>query len=373
MDGSVATQRHAISVVVPVYQGERTLEPLVAELEPLTTPFTTSGGHEAVVSEVLLVHDCGPDESAAVMRRLAERHPFVRTVWLSRNFGQHPATLAGMASSGGDWIVTMDEDGQHDPAAIAAMLDTALDQRADVVYARPTNSPPHGAVRNAASRFSKRLIRASAGDQLTTDFHSFRLVLGEIGRSVAAYAGPGVYLDVAMSWVTRAVAVSPIPMREEADRPSGYSLRSLVSHFWRMVVTSGTRALRSVSLLGVLFAVGGGLLAVVVVIAKLAGALEGAQGWASLMVAVLVVGGTILFALGVVAEYIGVSVDMAMGKPLYLIVNDPADGPLGRRGRRSPGGAQDRDGSPPALQPVPSRAVTDDPLTARAGKPVGDR
>ena len=87
---------------------------------------------------MLLVHDCGPDDSARVMRELAP-HPFVRPVWLSRNFGQHAATLAGMASSGGDWIVTMDEDGQHDPAYIGAMLDVALAEQASVVYAsRPT-------------------------------------------------------------------------------------------------------------------------------------------------------------------------------------------------------------------------------------------
>ena len=78
------------------------------------------------------------------MRELEQEYPFVRSVWLSRNFGQHAATLAGMASSGGDWIVTLDEDGQHDPSYIGAMLDVALDEQASVVYARPVNPAPHG-------------------------------------------------------------------------------------------------------------------------------------------------------------------------------------------------------------------------------------
>ena len=55
------------------------------------------------------------------------------------------------------------------------------------------------------------------------------------------------------------------------------------------------------------------------------------QGWTSLMVVILICTGAILFSLGVIAEYVGVAVNMAMGKPLYLITQDPADGPLGRR------------------------------------------
>ena len=317
-------------MVVPVYQGERTLPALLAELAAFTEEFSSPAGHRLRVAEILLVNDNGPDGSAEVMRALALQYPFVRTVWLSRNFGQHAATLAGMASSGGDWIITMDEDGQHDPSFIGPMLDVAMAERADVVYAEPTNPPPHGVARNFASRTSKRLLRASTSDVNATQFQSYRLVLGEISRSVAAYAGAGVYLDVALAWVARKVATCPVPLRDEGGRPSGYTLRSLSSHFWRMVLSSGTRALRLVSVLGIVFAVGGFLLALYFFVGKLVWNLSSPAGWPSLMVALLVVSGAILFSLGVIAEYIGVAVNMAMGKPLYLIVSDPGDGPLGR-------------------------------------------
>jgi undecaprenyl-phosphate 4-deoxy-4-formamido-L-arabinose transferase len=249
-----------------------------------------------------------------------------------------------MASSGGDWVATLDEDGQHDPASIPSLVDAALDEQADVVYGRPTNPPPHGVLRNAASWAAKRLLRVSTGRQDATDFQSYRLVLGEVARSVAAYAGPGVYLDVAMGWVARYITTHPIQLREEGCRPSGYSFRSLVSHFWRMVLSSGTRALRLVSLLGVGFAIGGFLLAAYFLLARLAWGFEAPQGWPTIIVALLVIGGAVLFSLGVIAEYVGVAVNMAMGKPLYLIVSDRSVGPLGRsevvaspqRGRRPP-------------------------------------
>jgi glycosyltransferase involved in cell wall biosynthesis len=332
-DVSAPQGEHLVSVIIPVYKGERHLPGVIEALAAFTGDMTTPAGTPYRVAEVLMVNDCGPDDSARVMRQLEEQHPFARSIWLSRNFGQHAATLAGMASAGGDWIITMDEDGQHDPVFIGSMLDVALGQQASVVYARPTNTPPHSALRNVTSRGAKRVVKALSGGADASVFHSFRLILGEVGRSVAAYAGSGVYLDIALGWVAGRVTTAPVELRDEGqDRESGYSIRSLLSHFWRMVLTGGTRGLRMVSILGVLFALMGFLIAVFLVIRQLTHPAP-VQGWTSLTVVVLICTGVVLFALGVIAEYVGVAVNMAMGKPLYLITQDPADGPLGRRQR----------------------------------------
>ena len=91
-----------VSVVVPVYQGERTLDALVEEIMPFTSVQRTPHGQFFRVTDVILVNDGAIDGSSPVMASLASRFAFVTPVWLSRNFGQHPATLAGMASSTGD-------------------------------------------------------------------------------------------------------------------------------------------------------------------------------------------------------------------------------------------------------------------------------
>lgn len=319
---------HDISVVIPVYQGERHLSGVVDQLAPYAVPFVTPDGHSCRIGEVILVWDNGRDDSPTVMRKLAQQYEFVRTIWLSRNFGQHSATLAGMSSSGGDWIVTIDEDGQQDPADMAPMLDTALRQSAQVVYGSPRNPPPHGMLRNVASKGAKWVSGHLAGATEVTKYNSYRLVLGEIGRSVAAYAGSGVYLDVALGWVAAPVATCPVTLRDEGDRTSGYRMRSLISHFWRLVLTSGTRGLRAVSFLGAAFAVVGACVALFLVISRLLGN-DIEQGWTSIVTISLISTGAILFSLGVLAEYLGVAVNMAMGRPAYLIVSDPADGPLG--------------------------------------------
>lgn len=320
---------HSVSVVIPVYRGEATLAGLVAEIVPLFDEQKTDRGHRFRVTEVLLVYDNGPDRSDVEIRRLSDQYKPVRPVWLSRNFGQHSATLAGMASAGGDWIVTMDEDGQHNPRYIADLLDKAMSAQASLVYAEPTNPPPHGPFRNAASRGAKWLFGTFLAGGSVSSFQSYRLVLGGLGRSVAAYAGAGVYLDVALGWVSGRVSQTAVALRQEGNRPSGYSFRRLLSHFWRLVLSSGTRGLRVVSGAGVVIGLVGLAAAFFVVFAEATQWIS-VEGWASVMVVLLLGLGAILFSLGMIAEYLGVSVNMAMGKPPYLIVGDPADGPLGR-------------------------------------------
>src|SRR5664279_369288 len=167
---------HRVSIVIPVYQGELTLGALVQEIAPLTLPTRTAAGNEFQVIEVLLVNDHGPDRSDEVIRELAAAHDFIRPVWLSRNFGQHPATMAGMASSSGDWIVTMDEDGQHNPAEIGDFLDVALTQGAQLVYADPVNPAPHNMMRNGSSRLAKWVFSTFLTGRSESTFQSYRMV-----------------------------------------------------------------------------------------------------------------------------------------------------------------------------------------------------
>lgn len=313
-----------MSVVIPVYRGERTLPALLAELEGLTHAQRTPQGKEFRIQEVLLVWDRGPGRSDQTLRALAKQYPWVKPIWLSRNFGQHAATLAGMTSSGGDWIVTMDEDGQQDPAFIPAMLDAAYESQAQLVYGTPSNPPPHSFLRNAGSKFAKRLFAGSLADGDFAEFNSYRLILGEVGRSVAAYTGNGVYLDVALSWVVADVTTYPVVARQEGREATNYGYSRLFSHFGRLIVSSGTRPLIFVSWLGVLFVLLGAAVSIWVLYQRITGELIIA-GWASTFIALMLIGGAVLLSLGIIAQYVGAATNMSLGKPLYVVVRDPAD------------------------------------------------
>jgi undecaprenyl-phosphate 4-deoxy-4-formamido-L-arabinose transferase len=256
------------------------------------------------------------------MKAIAERHPFVTPLWLSRNYGQHPATLAGMASSTGEWVVTLDEDGQHDPTDIGAMIDLAEESGSQLIYARPTNPAPKSWWRNLGSFSVKALGRLLAGSREIEYFSSFRLMRGEIARSLAAYCGQGVYLDVALSWVVDKRSFQPVTFRVERGRESGYSLVRLVSHFWRFILTVGTRPLRIIAVLGTVSIFAALAISAYAVWGKFAHEVP-IQGWTSLMIVVCFFSGLILFSLGVIAEYLAMTLTMAMGRPLYLIVSGP--------------------------------------------------
>lgn len=311
-----------VSVVIPVYCGEKTLPILIEEIAPLTFGQLTPGGIRYGICEVILVHDCGSDRSDIVLEALANQYSFVRPVWLTRNYGQHAATMAGMASATGDWVATIDEDGQQDIADIGRMLDTAISSSFQLVYAQPINPPPHGWLRNILSRIAKATTAKLLGNSKMGKFNSFRLVDGEIARTLAAYCGNGVYLDVGLFWITGRIGHCPVKLRNELGRPSGYSYLKLFGHFWRLILTTGTRPLRLITLMGF------GSLAIALAISGYA--IYGkfftnipVQGWTSLLIVVSFFSGVTLTSLGVIAEYLAVTMGIVMGKPLYVVSTKP--------------------------------------------------
>jgi len=318
--------------VIPVYRGEETLNELVSEILPLCQVQRTPEKHAYVVKEIVLVHDHGPDGSEDVIHTLAANFEVIRPVWLSRNFGQHPATIAGIAATGSDWVVTLDEDGQFNPADIPLLLDVAMNAKAPLVYGAASSSPPHSGFRNLASLLTKRVLGKLLIGSEMAEFTSFRLLLGEIGRSVAAYAGSGVYLDVALGWMVSNHRVVKVKFRSERRTQSGYTTRTLLSHFWRLVLSSGTRPLRIVSYAGVFAAIAGVVLSVLVIVRRFMYGFP--VGFTSVFVLLLIIGGIMLIALGIVAEYVGLIVRTSIGRPLYLAQADPRSGPLNRAPER---------------------------------------
>jgi hypothetical protein len=217
----------------------------------------------------------------------------------------------------------MDEDGQQDPSFIGPMLDGAYEQGAQLVYGKPTNPPPHGALRNAGSKLAKGIFVRFLADQKFEEFNSYRLILGEVGRSVAAYTGTGVYLDVALSWVVADVTTCPVVARAEGRPAGSYNYVRLFSHFGRLVVSSGTKPLFFVTFIGIAFVIIGGLAALWVAYERIVGDLP-VSGWASMFIALMIVGGAVMLSLGIIAQYIGAATNMSLGKPLYVVVRDPA-------------------------------------------------
>lgn len=311
-----------VSVVIPVYAGEDTLSRLMDEILPLTTLQHSGGGLIYCVKEVILVHDCGPDLSHKTIQNLASQFSFVIPVWLTKNFGQHAATLAGLQVTASKWVVTMDEDGQQNPNEIKNMLDFAIEHAYQVVYGKPINPPPHGFVRNFFSKLAKKISSGILGNKGLGSFNSYRLIDGEVARTLASFCKNGVYLDVGLSWIVGRVGHYPLYVRGEWGRSSSYSYLKLMQHFWGLVLTTGTRPLRLITFVGILsifLALG---LSAYAIYGKYVGSIP-VEGWTSLVIVVAFSSGTILASLGVISEYLAVTTSIAMGRPLFVISSSP--------------------------------------------------
>ena len=221
-----------LSTVTPVYQGEKYLRDLVAQLLVLKTSLEAEGC-PVVLSEAIFVDDGSIDQSSVVLAELQGVHPWVKVIQLSRNFGQHPATIAGILHSGGDWVATLDEDLQHPPEKLPRLLKQAIAGSLDVVYAHPEGSVHGSAMRDTLSRLYKRMLSQLSGNPHVRQFNSFRMLRGSVARAAAALCGHETYLDVSLCWFTNRIGSVSLPLRDIrylADKKSGYNFWSLLRH-----------------------------------------------------------------------------------------------------------------------------------------------
>lgn len=228
----------SLSIVVPVYRGELFLERLVAEIDDLRDVLLEADS-PITLDRATFVDDGAVDGSAALLEHLAGRHPWIGILHLPQNSGQHAATAAGIGRSAGDWIATLDEDLQHRPHNLLALLSAATSASADIAYAAPLGAVHRTFYRDVTSRTAKRWISLLSGNPNVRHFNSFRVVRGEVARATAAIFQGDTYLDIAFSWFTDrvlAVPVSLVDRRDLAGQASGYGLLSLARHAQRMIV-----------------------------------------------------------------------------------------------------------------------------------------
>jgi polyisoprenyl-phosphate glycosyltransferase len=317
-----------LSTVIPVYRGERYLSELVAALAAVRTQLRESG-IPLVLTEAIFVDDAAIDRSPSILDDLAGRNSWVRVVHLSRNYGQHPASIAGILHSSGDWVATLDEDLQHHPRDLLELLRHAVSQSLDVVYARPKAQVHRSLFRDQGSRLFKGLVARITTTPHARDFNSFRLIRGSIARAAAAVAGYDTYLDAALGWFTARTGALPLDLLDQryiVERSSGYGVRSLVEHGRRMALSAEPRILRLASATG-FFAVSAALLTALGIlgIKLFAPHLVQVGGWTSLILVTLFFGGLTTFLVGMVLEFLAPLALQAKGKPTFFVVDRSRD------------------------------------------------
>lgn len=303
-----------LSVVVPVYRSRDCLGPLLDRLEAVMGPAGLGPGD----FEVVLVNDGSPDDSWSEIVRLSSSRPCIRGVSLSRNFGQHNATMAGLRESRGRYVVVMDDDLQHPPEAVPAILEKLRDG-ADVCYTTYRDRQ-HAVWKVLGSRandlFATWLLDKPRGLYLS----SFKGMNRMIVEAVCCYDGPFTYIDGLILDVTRNVESIEIQHTSRLAGKGNYNLRRSFSLWLRMVTSFSVLPLRLASLAGGLMGLlAAGLSCYLAVQVMRYG--TPVPGWASTMVAILMVGSVQLIAIGLIGEYVGRAYLRLNNSPQYVVRN----------------------------------------------------
>jgi undecaprenyl-phosphate 4-deoxy-4-formamido-L-arabinose transferase len=284
----------ALSVVVPVYNGAATVGALVGALGALDVP----GG-----LEIVLVNDGSPDTSGDVCRALLRTSAVPLTyVEHARNYGEHNAVMTGLRHARGDFVITMDDDLQNPPEEVVRLFLHTRDGGYDVVYTRYAEKK-HEGWRNLGSRFANRVADMLLDKPRGLYLSSFRCMSRLVVDGITRYEGPYPYVDGLIMQVTQRLGSLEVKHLPRAEGVSNYTIRRLVRLWLNLAVNFSLLPLRLAVFAGVAMAALGGLGALLVILAALAG--EQPQGWASTMVVILLLSGVQFVILGILGEYLG--------------------------------------------------------------------
>jgi polyisoprenyl-phosphate glycosyltransferase len=286
-----------LSVVIPVYGSAAILPSLVEQLGHMLNEHF---GQERF--EVVLVHDCGPDNAWSIIELLSSSLPWLRGLELRKNAGQHNAIMAGLQFAQGKYIITMDDDLQHSPSDIPRIV-KVLRSGVDLCYVQ-FESRQHAVWKRLGSWFNdfvaRRLLRKPKGLYLSP----FRGLVRDVRDEALRYEGPFVYLDGLLLQSTDNIETIIAKHHARSDGRSGYSLRKSISLWLQMATSFSIAPLRLVSIAGIGASALAFVLAAIVLYQKLQ--TPGmAVGWPSLIITILFIGGLQLLALGAIGEYTG--------------------------------------------------------------------
>jgi glycosyltransferase involved in cell wall biosynthesis len=285
----------ALSFVIPMYNASQTIEAVVRDIERFDVP----GGHE-----IVLVDDCGGDDTVEVCRRLVStaRVP-VTVIAHARNFGEHNAVLTGWRQARGRHIVNLDDDGQNPPSEALRLWQHAVTTGKDVVYGA-YETKRHSAFRNFGSWLTNRMTDWALDKPPGFYLSSFRCVSRFIAQQVIPYAGPYPYIDGLLLQVTQSIDSIKVSHEARHVGRSGYTLRRLIRLWLSAWVNFSLLPLRLATMAGFATALAG-LIAFVVVLWLWSVGRGPAYGFGWIMSALLIFSGLQLVMLGLIGEYLG--------------------------------------------------------------------
>ena len=296
------------SVVVPVFNSELSLRELFHDI---LSAIESSGD----TVEVILVDDGSTDRSWEVIRELKQANPEkIIAITLSKNYGQHNATLCGMGFAKGKFIFTLDDDLQTPPEEMLKLIERQKESNADLVYGIP-ESRQHSNFRKAGSlslKKSSKLLHGTPGDG-----SSFRMIHADLVKKIMEHHQHFIFLDEILFWYTDDIVFTEVRHLPRKHNTSGYSIRKLIRMIANILLFYTMIPLKILVFGGFTVSLITFVYGLYFIFKKLV--FDVPLGYTSMIVTILFSTSIILFSLGIIGEYLRRIYQIQNRKPPYSI------------------------------------------------------
>lgn len=298
-----------LSIVSPVYHGEKMLKELVARIHKAISPITAD-------YEILLVNDCSPDNSWKKICDICSRDKKVKGINLSRNFGQPYAITAGLTYSCGNYVAVIDCDLQNKPEDLPALYEKAKEGY-DIVSARRVVRDDTFLKRMSSAVFHKvyDFLSGFHTDKAIAEFGIYSRKIVKAYCDIPEYSRSFVELIHTLGFKKSSVDVYH---DHRLEGKSSYNLRRLLRLSYNSIISNSNRPLHLAVGIGFMMSALSFLMAIYNIFAKYAGWNE-VEGYTSTIFSIWFVGGVLLFMMGILGLYIGKIFDQVKGRPVFTV------------------------------------------------------
>jgi len=301
-----------LSVVIPVYNSEKTIEKVVNQIE-----IAISKLNSKFDLEIILVNDYSKDNSLEVCKDICKHKSFVKLISFSKNFGQHNALMAGIKVAAGDYIISMDDDLQTPPDEMGKLIDELEKNNYDVVFAK-YKTENKSIFRVFGSFVNDRMANILAEKPKNVTINSYFIMKKYIANEIIKYGHAYPYMGGLIFRVTQNVGNILIQHRDRKIGKSNYTLKKLLQLWFNGFTNFSVQPLRISSVFGLFFSITGFVYLLIIIIRKIIN--PGIPvGWTSIMAGIIFFGGIQLLSIGLLGEYIGRLFLSINKKPQYVI------------------------------------------------------
>jgi dolichol-phosphate mannosyltransferase len=299
-----------LSVVIPVFNEEETLTPLLDALRPVLAELDCD-------YEIVFIDDGSQDGTRALLQTVAAADARVKVLGFSRNFGHQAAITAGLDFASGDAVVVMDADLQDPPELLPEML-VRFEQGFDVVSAQRIGREGEGLFKRGTAALFYGLMRRAVDERLVPQVGDFRLFSRRAVEAIRGFREQHRFMRGLVAWLGLREAVIPFHRPARVAGTTKYPAWKMARFAWTAISSFSALPLKLALFGGLLLTAAGAVYSVRVLYETFV-LQTTVRGWSSLVCLQLLFFGAILSALGLVGDYVARIYEEAKGRPLYVV------------------------------------------------------